>query len=410
MTPPSDPVIIIGAGVVGLALAHGLANAGIPFEIYERDEDADSRPQGWAITLLWGLTFLRRLLRQDSLDAVDGAQVDMDIARNDTGNFLFLNLATLETKFRIPPSDRRRVGRQRFRKALLSDTRIRDHMHWGKNLSGIDTLENGSVSARFHDGSAAKGAVIVGAEGASSPTRRFLVPDNHHNRSLNVKLIGAAVDMTPEQARPLREIDPLLFQGCHPDTDSFLWVSTIDTPETNGSIGSDNEYYKMQLIISWPVKVPPDAMVPSTAAGCIEEMKRRAAGFHPKLLGAIDLVSEKSNPSEIELKDWPCHPWDNHDGSVTLVGDAAHAMTMFRGEAANHGIMDAYHLAQALQDIYEGRASRKDAIDAYESEMRERTRVAVEWSREACIGAHDYHGLNEKSAVLRRRAIKMPVD
>jgi len=415
-SPPSKPVIIIGAGVVGLTLAHGLANADIPFEIYERDDRIDARQQGWAITLHWALAFLRQLVNGDTLAAVDASQVDPEVARNDTGNFLFLNLATLETKFRIPPNERRRVGRLRFRQALLSGPRIAGRVHWGKRLEDIEVSEDGGVRVRFRDGSSSvEGSILVGAEGTNSRTRQFLAPETYRNQPLDVKLLGAGVDMTPEQARPLREIDPLLFQGCHPETNNFLWVSVLDTPATNGTEGTEREYYRMQLILSWHVKTPSDADMPSTPAGLAREMKRRAADFHPTLREAVNLLpedydSDDDGPREIALQDWPCLPWDNRNGVVTLVGDAAHAMTMFRGEAANHGIMDAYHLVRALKEVYAGSKGLKEAIDGYEGEMRERTSLAVLWSREACIGAHDYDGLNEKSAVMRRRAIKMPTD
>ncbi|MBV60141.1 MAG: hypothetical protein CMH65_02445 [Nevskiales bacterium] len=407
---PEQPVIIIGAGVVGLTLAHGLANADIPFEIYERDETTTSRDQGWAITLHWALAFLRQLLDSEALERVDATQVDPEIAKNDTGNFLFLNLETLETKFRIPPNDRRRVGRLRFREALLEDPRVGGKVHWGKKLNSIDVQQDGSVKATFVDGHSTVGSVLVGAEGTNSRTRQYLCPETYKNHRLAVKLIGAGVDMTPEQATPLRQIDPLLFQGCHPATNNFLWVSTLETPATNGSEGTGKEYYKMQVILSWPVGTPEDEHVPDTDVGLAQEMKRRAASFHPTLRQAVDLVPEHDGAREIVIQDWPCLPWDNRSGAVTLVGDAAHAMTMFRGEAANHGIMDAFHLTRALKLMHQGRVGRKEAIDGYEAEMRERTETAVLWSREACLGAHDWHGLNEKSAVLRRRAIKMPSD
>ena len=406
------PVLIIGGGVVGLSLAHGLAKAGIPFEIFERDTDTDARDQGWAITLHWCLPFLRNLLTPEALALVEDSQVDPEVAKNDTGNFLFLNIANLETKFRIPPNDRRRVSRTRFRNALLQDERVGGHVHWGRKLKDI-AVNGDTVTASFEDGTSVEGSLLIGAEGSNSRTRQFVAPETYHNQPLDVKFLGAAVDMTPEQVKPLRDIDPLLFQGCHPDTNDFLWISMLDTPATNGSAGTSSEYYKVQIALSWPVKTPQDTVMPDTDAARATEIKRRAANFHPVLRDAVALLDETEEGStarEILLQDWPCLPWDYHGGLVTLIGDAAHAMTMYRGEAANHGIKDAYHLAAALDDVYSGRKSKAEALAEYEAEMRERTSVAVLWSREACIGAHDYHNLDEKSAVLRRRAINMPQD
>jgi 2-polyprenyl-6-methoxyphenol hydroxylase-like FAD-dependent oxidoreductase len=400
--------------------------AGIPFKVYERDNHPDAREQGWAITFHWGLEYLRRLLSPETLSAVDRAQVDPDLTSKQTSNFLFLNLATLEARFRIPPNERRRVGRQRLRHALLEDARISNHVHWGKRLEHIELSErinngNGqdhsgsdggrdSVTAHFRDGTSVVGRLLVGAEGANSQTRQFLAPETYRNLPLPVKFVGAAVDMTPEQVKPLREIDPMLFQGCHPDTDNFLWVSILETPITNGTQGTGRDRFKVQMAISWPVKTATDAEGLSTDAERAAVMRKRAAEFHPILREAINLVSEDFHPREIVLEDWPCLEWDNRNGLVTLIGDAAHAMVMYRGEAANHGVLDAYHLVRALKKVYAGGAGQRDMVDAYEGEMRDRTSVAVGWSREACIGAHDFAGLNEKSAVLRRRALQPPVD
>jgi 2-polyprenyl-6-methoxyphenol hydroxylase-like FAD-dependent oxidoreductase len=80
-------------------------------------------------------------------------------------------------------------------------------------------------------------------------------------------------------------------------------------------------------------------------------------------------------------------------------------MTMYRGEAANHGILDAYHLVQSLEMVHDGRKPQKQALEEYESELRQRTNPAVLLSRQACLDAHDFNGLNQDSAVLQRRAI-----
>jgi 2-polyprenyl-6-methoxyphenol hydroxylase-like FAD-dependent oxidoreductase len=332
--------------------------------------------------------------------------VDPEVGRHDTGKFLFINLKTLETKFRIPPNERRRVNREKFRKALFDG--VKEHIHWGRKLvyvrTQVESKEEG-VTAYFEDGTSADGTLLIGAEGSNSQTRQFVAPNTYHNEPIPVRFVGVALEMTPSQVKPFRDIDPLLFQGCHPETANYLWVSMMSTPESNGSSGTENEHYLVQINISW-LKDGVVETEANTNASRLEEMRRRADDFHPLLRDAIHSIPDGTPVIEVAMQDWPCLPWDNHDGRITLVGDSAHAMSMYRGEAANHGILDAQHLATAISKAYSGKISMKTAIDQYEHEMRERTSVAVLLSRQACLDAHDYNGLNENSAVLRRRALK----
>lgn len=372
--------------------------------MYERDDNIDARKQGWAITIHWALFTLRAILDEPTLSAIDATQVDPEVGRHDTGNFLFINLKTLETKFRIPPNERRRVNREKFRKALHEG--VKDHIHWGKKLKDIKTASNGDgIAACFEDGSSVSGAILIGAEGSNSQTRHYVAPETYRNIPIPVRFLGVALEMSPDQAKTFRDIDPLLFQGCHPETGNYLWVSMMSTPEANGSQGTDHEYYLVQINMSW-IKHESSATKEDSHALRLEEMKCRAEGFHPLLRDAIHSIPDGTPVMEVDMKDWPCLPWDNKDGRVTLVGDSAHAMCMYRGEAANHGILDAQYLTKAITDAFSGKMSLKAAIDNYETEMRERTSVAVQLSRQAAIDAHDYNGLNENSAVLKRRALK----
>ncbi|KAF9773086.1 hypothetical protein IL306_009129 [Fusarium sp. DS 682] len=401
MSKDRKPVLIIGAGVVGLVLAHGLKKLGIPFQIYERDSHISSRGQGWAITLHWVLPFLRELLSEEAFADVESVQVDPEADRQGLGKFVFINLETLEPKFLIPPGDRRRVNREKLRKVLLKS--VSDHVNWSKRLSSIEERDDGVV-AMFEDGSQAEGSLIVGVEGSNSRTRKFLAPESYRNIRLPIRFTGAALDLTPEQVKPLKDIDPLLFQGCHPETGTFFWFSMLETPLVNGTVGTEGEHYRVQVMISWPTKTPEDE-VKSTDAERLAYMKQRATEFNPVLRDTIQRIPEGSEVIEIVLQDWPCPPWDNRKGRITLAGDAAHAMTMYRGEAANHGILDAYRLTKALEVVYHKGKGLNEAIDGYEVELRERTEVAVLLSRQACLDAHDWAGLNENSAVLKKRAI-----
>ena len=52
MSTKSYPhVLVVGAGMSGLTLAHQLKTANISFSIFERDPTSDARTQGWALSL-----------------------------------------------------------------------------------------------------------------------------------------------------------------------------------------------------------------------------------------------------------------------------------------------------------------------------------------------------------------------
>ena len=54
-------VAIIGGGIGGAALALALGQRGIPYKIFEKDENMNTRRQGYALTLQQGGSALRAL-------------------------------------------------------------------------------------------------------------------------------------------------------------------------------------------------------------------------------------------------------------------------------------------------------------------------------------------------------------
>ena len=48
-----NKILIIGAGLGGLALAQGLAKAGLDAAVFERDESPASKPQGQMTLIAW---------------------------------------------------------------------------------------------------------------------------------------------------------------------------------------------------------------------------------------------------------------------------------------------------------------------------------------------------------------------
>jgi heterodisulfide reductase subunit A-like polyferredoxin len=70
------PIIIIGAGLVGLTLAQALKKAGFEFEFYDRDSSLEERPAGWGITMHWALSALESCLPADVFRQLLSIQVN----------------------------------------------------------------------------------------------------------------------------------------------------------------------------------------------------------------------------------------------------------------------------------------------------------------------------------------------
>src|SRR6266487_2039593 len=310
------PVLIIGAGVVGLTLAQSLKKDGIPYQIFERDTHADSRAHGWGITIHWALDALKTCLPPHVMSRLGTAQVDPEQGRKDTGRFLLLDLSNAKPRYVIPPAPRLRLNRRLFRDVLLENIDIQ----WGKSIESFRDVEDG-IEVTFRDGTIVKGSMLVGADGASSRTRHVLCPETAELDQLPIRMLGVTVRLTPEKIKPLRAIDPLLFQGCHPDTGNFFWFSVLSTPEVNGSLGG-KEFYEGQIMLSWKVKGDDDE-APASNKGRMVRMKSMALPFETRLRAMIEEITEDTEVTEIKIKDWPNVQWPNHGGKTTLIGDAA---------------------------------------------------------------------------------------
>ncbi|KAI1767191.1 FAD/NAD(P)-binding domain-containing protein [Hypoxylon sp. FL1150] len=403
-------VLIVGGGIVGLAVAQGCRENGIPYTVFERIVE-DGRSQGWALTLHWCLNALRRTIGPKAAarladvsevaalsTSANGEQAVVDKSlKNDAGNFLFLNCETGETQYKVPPSKARlRLHRRKLRNILADGINIEQ----SKKLVSVEEIDNEGVRAHFEDGTFADGTILIGADGNNSNVRRYLLPTDHALTPLPVSLVAVVRHLSPEQAAPVRALDPLLFQGLHPRTGNYLWYSIQDCFEE-----PDGRYsFDALVLISWVVKDPTLDAIPDTNEGRIAMMKQRASSFAEPLRGIVmDIPDDLNLTTPLKLADFPCREWNNKNGRVTLAGDSAHAMTMYRGEGANHGILDAALLVDQLKRIHSGEIDQKAAIDLYEAEMRPRGFMAVMKSREAALVAHDWDAITAVSPIVGAR-------
>jgi len=79
-------------------------------------------------------------------------------------------------------------------------------------------------------------------------------------------------------------------------------------------------------------------------------------------------------------------PW--HTTTVTLLGDAIHNLTPYRGMGANTALLDADDLFMALLKVHRGDNELIPALHAYETEMIDRGFRAVEASLQQMQQVH----------------------
>ncbi|KAJ5507212.1 hypothetical protein N7527_009355 [Penicillium freii] len=72
---------------------------------------------------------------------------------------------------------------------------------------------------------------------------------------------------------------------------------------------------------------------------------------------------------------------------------------IYCGEGVDHAIVDARQLADAIKSPTDGHVSFRDAIGAYEKQMRPRAEEPVETSRQAGQNGHCYANVDKEGGV-----------
>lgn len=190
--------------------------------------------------------------------------------------------------------------------------------------------------AHFSDCSSATGTVLIGADGHHSRVRTLLSHEPHlaANQELQVRFLGATVVYPTGFAKKIRALDPFFFQGGDPQSDAYMWFSFLDTP-SNNTRSENPDSFECQIMVGWPyrkgflggdapLEVPPDA------SERLALMKRIAQGWAEPFRECMMEIPVGTLVQAIKLEDFVPRPgmWDNMHGRVTMIGEAAHAMTM----------------------------------------------------------------------------------
>ncbi len=82
--------------------------------------------------------------------------------------------------------------------------------------------------------------------------------------------------------------------------------------------------WTFMIIQSWSSERDPKSL---TGSNILDDMKARGKLFGEPFNAIFQSIPEDTYCWHNRLSYWITEPWDNHNGTMTLVGDAAHPMT-----------------------------------------------------------------------------------
>ncbi|KAL6798406.1 FAD/NAD(P)-binding domain-containing protein [Trichoderma sp. SZMC 28012] len=388
---PSFDIAIVGAGVVGVHVAIGLLDRGIPFTIYEQSAELTEMGAGITITstIAQSLTALHPEATQyllkvsklmSNINLVNGSRDDLSLRPSDQLYDLV-----------ISPFELHAAHRAKLVEGLLQLI-PKERIKLGKRIESI--VERGGdekLLLQFADGTTAEADAVIGCDGIKSRVRQIVGgsdnPSSFAHYS-NMSAYRGLITMDKATAALGQLVkDPVWYLGQGASMVTYAILGPGGIPFLNVVAYVHDEQDSLSL----------DSLV---SEGNKEDVEAAFSHFGSSVKDVIKALPDKLN--RWALFDSYAHPLPSYAyGRTVLAGDAAHPSTPHIGSGAGMGIEEALILAELLKSATErlgaseGSTSRRKLLEAafkaYSDIRRPRTQWIVAQSRTIGIMSQGRH-------------------
>ena len=394
-------IAIIGGGIGGTALAVACLHRGIPFTLYERDNSFNERSQGYGLTLQQAS---KEIIGLGLLSLKEGVNSTKHIVHTTDGKVIGeWGMRKNIDSNKLPKRTNVHIARQALRLALLEQLGGESAVQWNHQLVDFKELgNNNGVVLNFKVNGTlqtTQADLVVGADGIRSIVRN--------------QLIG-------ETITPLRYLNCIVILGiCPLSALNGVESDLLDAATVFQTANGNERIYIMPFnkdSVMWQLSFPISEQEAKTLSAqgnqaLKEEAIKRTQWHHP--IPQIVAATQAAQVSGYPVYDRALLHSKLLEKSpqVTLIGDAAHPMSPFKGQGANQALLDALSLAREITKSCRPKSQWRDAgirssvLTEFETEMIARSASKVIESAAAAEFLHSDVVLH-KSDAPRGRCLK----
>ena len=329
-------ILVVGAGIAGLAAARALRVAGFRPDVVE-EHPADTVPKAGIFLPGNASRALRRLGLDAPLRPL-GDLIFRQVFHDARGRRLFeLDMAALWAGV----GESRALARADLQQVLL--TGVGGEVRYATAVRGVDIVD-GAAKVEFGDGAIAEYDLVIGADGRRSTVR---------------ERVGLGGPATPTGQIVYRSV----VSGGPPLRE---WTSLLGRRSGFAVVPMGG-----RKLYCCADETAPDAPNPADPKGRMRELFDTFGGPVPAILDAVETV-QVARTDEVVIDRWSAGP-------VLLVGDAAHATAPTLAQGAAMAFEDAVVLAEALRGTP---GDIPAALRTYETRRRPRCRHVRERTRD----------------------------